>query len=159
MSIIPGRMTTQLNQDFVVFLIGMRINKFWRLGQWWPVAQSMPRMIQELEKNPDSGFLGSEQWLGRTTIMVQYWESFEKLETYARDPNAEHYPNWVRFNKLVRASGAVGVWHETYQIAAGKHESIYVNMPVFGLGKVSKSTTVTDSLDQARQRLQNAPKL
>ncbi len=158
MSIIPGRMTTQLNQEFVVFLIGMHINKFWSFGQWWPVAMSMPRMIQELVKNPASGFLGSEQWFGRTTMMVQYWESFEKLEAYARNPNAQHYPNWVRFNKLVRASGAVGVWHETYQIAPGKHESIYVNMPPFGLGKVSKSTTVTDHLDQARNRMQDTPK-
>ena len=70
MSIKSGRVTTQLNQDFVVFLIGMRINKFWSFGQWWPVARSMSRMIQELVKNRDSGYLGSEQWLGRTTLMV-----------------------------------------------------------------------------------------
>ncbi|PSR54376.1 DUF4188 domain-containing protein [Adhaeribacter arboris] len=153
MSIINGRMTTRLDREFVVFLIGMRINKFWSIGQWLPVAMSMPRMIQELVKNPASGFLGSEQWFGRTTIMVQYWESFEKLEAYARNPKAEHYPNWIKFNKQVRASGAVGVWHETYQIAPGKHESIYVNMPPFGLGKVSKSMPVTDYLDEARNRM------
>ncbi|MDQ3292534.1 MAG: DUF4188 domain-containing protein [Bacteroidota bacterium] len=153
MSIIKGRMTTRLDREFVVFLIGMRINKFWSFGQWWPVAMAMPRMIQELVKNPAAGFLGSEQWFGRTTMMVQYWESFEKLEAYARNPNAEHYPNWVKFNKHVRASGAVGVWHETYQIAPGKHESIYVNMPPFGLGKVSKGIQVTDYLDEARNRM------
>ncbi len=139
----------------MVFLIGMRVNKFWSFGKWVPVAAAMPRMIQELVKNPALGFLGSEQWFGRTTMMVQYWESFEKLEAYARNPNAEHYPNWVKFNKLVRASGAVGVWHETYQIAPGKHESIYVNMPPFGLGKASAATQVTDQLDAARSRMQD----
>jgi hypothetical protein len=149
-------MTTRLDREFVVFLIGMRVNKFWSFGKWVPVAMAMPRMIQELIKNPALGFLGSEQWFGRTTIMVQYWESFEKLEAYARNPAAEHYPNWLKFNKLARALGAVGVWHETYQISPGKHESIYVNMPPFGLGKASKTTQVTDHLDAARNRMQGA---
>jgi len=31
--------------------------------------------------------------------------------------------------------GSVGIWHETYQVARGAYENIYVNMPPFGLGK------------------------
>jgi hypothetical protein len=29
--IIPARVTAQLDGDFVVFLIGMRVNKWWKL--------------------------------------------------------------------------------------------------------------------------------
>jgi hypothetical protein len=39
-------------------------------------------------------------------------------------------------------------------MSPGKHESIYVNMPTFGLGKASKTTQVTDHLDAARNRMQ-----
>ncbi len=56
--IIPERMTVEMGGDFVVFLIGMRINKIWKVHQWLPVFLAMPRMIKELKANPDSGFLG-----------------------------------------------------------------------------------------------------
>ena len=42
------RLTADLEGDFAVFLIGMRINKPWKIGKWWPVAQAMPRMLREL---------------------------------------------------------------------------------------------------------------
>ena len=45
---INRRMTVKLEGDFVVFLIGMRINKFWKIHQWLPVARAMPRMPDEL---------------------------------------------------------------------------------------------------------------
>jgi hypothetical protein len=32
----------------------------------------------------------------------------------------------------------VGIWHETYEIAPGQYENVYVNMPKFGLGKVGE---------------------
>ncbi|HEY8401035.1 MAG TPA: DUF4188 domain-containing protein, partial [Cytophagaceae bacterium] len=83
--IIKQRMTCPNDKPLVVFLVGMRINKFWKIHKWWPVAMAMPKMLQELSEKPDSGYLGGEQWMGRTSIMVQYWESFEKLEMYARD--------------------------------------------------------------------------
>jgi hypothetical protein len=35
----------------------------------------------------------------------------------------------------VGTDGSVGIWHETYKVAAGDYENIYVNMPLFGLGK------------------------
>ena len=53
-----GRMTALMDEDFVVFLIGMRINRWWRPDVWLPVAMAMPRMIEELEADPESGFLG-----------------------------------------------------------------------------------------------------
>ena len=48
--IINERMAAQIEGDFVVFLIGMRINKFWKITKWLPPFLAMPRMIKELEK-------------------------------------------------------------------------------------------------------------
>ena len=45
---INQRMTVKLEGDFVVFLIGMRVNKFWKVNKWLPVARAMPRMLDEL---------------------------------------------------------------------------------------------------------------
>lgn len=94
--VIPNRMTAEVEGDFVVFLIGMRINKPWKVHKWLPVFLAMPRMIKELEKNGDSGFLGHIMGFG---VIVQYWRSFEQLESYARDQDKQHWPAWVAFNK------------------------------------------------------------
>lgn len=118
---------------------------------------AMPRMIRELEQKPEAGFLGYEQWLGRTTIMMQYWESFDKLEHYAKDRDAQHFPAWADFNKKVKKSGSVGVWHETYLVKEGQYESIYVNMPLFGLGKVGKLIPAKGRYRDARAQLNLKP--
>ena len=47
--IFADRMTADIEGDFVVFLIGMRINKPWKVHKWWPVFSAMPRMLKELE--------------------------------------------------------------------------------------------------------------
>jgi hypothetical protein len=54
-------MAASIKGDFVVFLIGMRINKPWKVSKWLPVFLAMPRMIKELEKLPaaDTGFHSS----------------------------------------------------------------------------------------------------
>ncbi len=93
--IIKERMTAEVDDDFVVFLIGMRINKLWKIHKWFPLVMAMPKMISELYKNPDLGFISHEQWFGRTTIMVQYWKSFEQLENYAKSRTSNHLPAWV----------------------------------------------------------------
>ncbi len=54
------RLTATLDGDFVVFLIGMRINKPWMAHKWFPVALAMPRMLKELSRQPELGFLHAE---------------------------------------------------------------------------------------------------
>ena len=58
--IMNDRMAAEIEGDFVVFLIGMRINKLWKINKWLPPFLAMPRMIKELEKLPseETGFLG-----------------------------------------------------------------------------------------------------
>ena len=144
-------MTAEIEGDFVVFLIGMRINNPWKIHKWLPVAIAMRRMVVELQANPSSGFLGRVMGL---PVIVQYWRSFEHLEAYARSQDQEHWPAWVNFNKRIRNSqGDVGIWHETYKVRAGEYESIYVDMPAFGLGKFTRISPILTSQDSARARL------
>src|SRR3954468_13716952 len=123
--IIKERMTAKMTGSFVVFLIGMRINKFLKFNKWLPVAIAMPKMIKELMANKELGFISGESWLGRTTIMLQYWKSFEKLEAYAKNKDSHHLPAWQEFNRCIKSNGDVGIWHETYLIPKGSYESIY----------------------------------
>ena len=137
MSAYQGRRTAQLDGEFVVFLIGMRVNRWWKFWQWFRVAAAMPRMLQELAAHPELGFLGAERWFGRTTGMVSYWRSEAHLLAYAKSRTAKHLPAWRAFNKAVGTNGDVGIWHETYKSRPGDFENVYVNMPSFGLDKAS----------------------
>jgi len=151
--IIKERMTAEVDDDFVVFLIGMRINKLWKIHKWFPVVMAMPKMISELYKNPDLGFISHEQWFGRTTIMVQYWKSFEQLEDYAKSRTSNHLPAWLAFNKIIGSNGDVGIWHETYLSKKGSFESVYNNMPKFGLAKAMNCVPATGNKKSANDRL------
>jgi hypothetical protein len=138
--VIERRVTAEIDGDFVVFLIGMRINRFLRPDKWLPVFVAMPRMIRELESRPEAGMLGAEYDLGspRRPMVVQYWRSFEHLESYARGRDSRHWPAWVAFNERVGSSGDVGIWHETYLVSAGSYDSVYNNMPPLGLGAAGR---------------------
>lgn len=37
---------TDLGDEVVVFLIGMRVNRPWMVAQWWPVFTAMPKMLR-----------------------------------------------------------------------------------------------------------------
>jgi hypothetical protein len=149
-----GRYASELDGDFVVFLIGMRIRRPWRLRSWLSVSRGMARMLQALDADPESGLLGWERALIRGPAVVQYWRSFEHLERYARDRDAAHWPAWVAYNKKVgAASGDVGIWHETYRIGAGQYEAIYGAMPAFGLGRVGRLVPAAGARESARGRM------
>ena len=153
--VLDGRHTDKAEGPLVVFIIGMRINRLWRLDKWLPVARAMGPMIAELSRDGESGFLGAQFMLAgpRTILSVQYWRDFASLERYARDRNREHWPAWAAFNKAVGSDGSVGIFHETYAVPAGQHETIYANMPPFGLGAVSGTVPATGSRNEARSRM------
>jgi hypothetical protein len=151
---VDKRMAARLEGEFVVFLIGMRINRWWKVHRWLRVSLAMPRMLRELEAKPELGFLGYEQWPGRTILVLQYWRSMDALLAYAKNRVAAHLPAWRAFNKLVGTNGDVGIWHETYRVRAGDYENIYVNMPPFGLGKVGALAEASGKREHAKDRLQ-----
>ena len=153
MKTLDARMTARRDEGFVVFLIGMRVNRWWKPWRWFPVAAAMPGMIAELSREPDLGFLGAESWFGRTTIMLSYWRSKEDLLAFASRRDRAHYPAWTAFHKAVGVNGDVGIWHETYVIAPGSYENVYVNMPRFGLGAVTELTPAVGPYARAERRL------
>lgn len=82
-AIVASPVTAQIEGDFVVFLIGTRINKPWKINKWMPTIAAMTRMLKELEAPPpEAGCLGWTS-LGLTSFL-QYWRSFDHLEAYAR---------------------------------------------------------------------------
>ncbi len=149
----PARMTHDHDGELVIFLIGMRINQPWRPDRWWPVFSAMPGMLAELSRDPESGLMGYRSTFGRGgTLLVQYWNSHEKLYAYASNPTAAHRPAWARFNQMIRnAPGAVGIWHETYVV--DRAETIYSGMPPVGLAAATSSVPLARRGETGRQRL------
>jgi hypothetical protein len=152
--VIPHFMTAEVEGDFVVFLIGMRVNKPWKIHKWFPVFLAVRRVLRELEAHPESGFLG---YFGagshRSLLSVQYWRSFDHLESYARSQDYQHWPAWVAFNRRTgNCRGDVGIWHETYRVRAGEYETVYSGMPRYGLGKAGKLVPASGSRASARGR-------
>jgi Domain of unknown function (DUF4188) len=152
--VIPGRFTAQIDEPFVVFIIGMRINQLFAFSKWIPTAQAMPSMLQNLIQNPEKGFLGGENFIyWRGAGLIQYWRSFEDLEKFARNPGDIHQKAWQKFNQSVGNDGSVGIWHETYLVQPKQYEAIYVNMPVFGLAAATKHIPISGKAERASQRL------
>lgn len=156
MEVIKDRMCAEIDGEAVVFLIGMRFNKLWKIHKWFPVLLAMPRMLRELEQNPELGFLGAYTWFGRTVIVLQYWRSVDHLNAYAKNRDHAHLPAWAAFNRAVGKNGDVGIWHETYRIHEGSYETIYANMPLFGLAKATKAVSAVGRKESAASRMAKA---
>jgi hypothetical protein len=155
--VFPGRYAAQSEQPFVVFLIGMRVNRLWAVHKWLPVTQAMPRMLRELFTQPELGLLHAEYALTWRGVMVlQYWRSFDQLHAYAHARNAAHLPAWAAFNRAVGNNGSVGIWHETYEVAPGHYETVYGNMPRWGLAKAGAHLPATGKRNTARERIGRA---
>lgn len=121
--------------ELVVFLLGMKPRRTWRIDQALFVARSMRRMQREIERDRRAGgatgYLGGFNVIGSSgPLTVQYWRSFADLEAYSHSTDFAHRPAWLKFYELTHAAGEarVGIWHETYRVPAGAHESIYADL-------------------------------
>ena len=76
-----------------------------------------------------------------------------RLERYSRANDLAHLPAWRSFNKRVRDNGTVGIYHETYRVPVDRIETIYGNMPPFGLGAALGSSKVGSGAQSAAERL------
>lgn len=150
-----GRWTAEIEGDFVVFIIGARINtkrKVFSVIRDLGGRKSMNYMLKYLTEHPDKGLLGYDT-MGLVT--VQYWRSFEHLEAFAKDTDDPHLEAWRNYWKRVGKDTRAGIWHETFLVRNGEYEAIYGNMPARGLGKASRLVPVAESVG-ARQRLKAA---
>ena len=147
--VVAGRQTAEIEGDFVVFIIGARVNKKRHLMKALRAIGGMGKMLKYLSEHPEKGLLGYET-AGFTTI--QYWRSFDDLEHFAKDADDPHLEVWRRYMRMVNKTGEAGVWHETYLVRAGEYEAIYSNVPERGLAKASKLVPVAES-SRARGRV------
>jgi len=136
-----GRYRADFPPGTVVFLIGMRINQFWNVPKWGPVAAAMGPMLAELGKKPELGLLGATSWIGWRSVMVQqYWASIDQLMAYASARDAVHLPAWKRFNSRVgHQNPSVGIWHEAYVVDPKTSHIVYVHMPAFGMARATSN--------------------
>ncbi|SPF03575.1 DUF4188 domain-containing protein [Streptomyces sp. MA5143a] len=156
-TVVAGRTTAAAEGDVVVLLIGVRINHFWAVHHWMPVLAAMPRMLRELREDPGRGLLNAVLLTAspRTYYVVQYWESKEKLYGYAHAPDAFHRVAWAAMNRKERKGkgrGHVGLWHETYVVPEGSYESIYADMPAFGLAAATGVLPIEKRGRSAKER-------
>jgi hypothetical protein len=150
-----GRWTAEIDGDFVVFIIGARINSKRHLFSALRDLggrRGMNHMLEYLMDHPEKGLLGY-QTMGLAN--VQYWRSFEQLEAFAKDKDDPHLDAWRNYWRRVGKDTRTGIWHETYLVRGGEYEAIYGNMPASGLGKASTLVPVAESVG-ARQRLRAA---
>lgn len=147
-----GRYAAEIDGDFVVFLIGARINKPRLLLQaardLGEPRRGMRAMLDELIAQPEKGLLGYRMGF---PVIVQYWRSFEQLEAFARDPGDLHRPTWLNYYRR-RSNGRAGIWHETYLVRAGQYEAIYNDTPVAGLAAAGRPVALAEH-SRARSRV------
>lgn len=154
MQVFPGRYSAVSDEPFVVFLIGMRVNKLWAVRRWMQEARAMPPMIAELKRDPSLGLLHAELFIyWRGVAVIQYWRGFEQLHAYAHARDAKHLPAWADFNRRIGGDGSVGIWHETYTASPGQYETFYANMPRFGLGRAAQHIPAVGRLEHASSRI------
>jgi hypothetical protein len=147
-----GRYGAEIDGDFVVFLIGPRLNDPRHLlasvRDLGGRRRGMRAMLESLVADPDKGLLAYR--MGFPTI-VQYWRSFEHLEAFARDPGDLHRPTWLEWFRR-DPQGRTGIWHETFLVRAGEYEAIYDSVPESGLAAAGRAVPLQGG-SSARRRL------
>jgi hypothetical protein len=152
-TIFSGRYTADYGDDLVVFLVGFRFNGIRGLLPALQTFFKMPAMLSALARKPELGCLGGHVAFGwRTAYVIQYWRSYDDLERFAHTPAEAHFPAWRWYARLGGKGSGGGVWHETFRVAAGGYETIYVNMPQFGLAKATAHRSLA-ATSTSRQRL------
>ncbi len=124
-----GRFSVSNSKEIVVFILGVRVNRFRMVRKWLPVIRAVNPMLRALAADRDSGLLGYSTYrrLPRELVVVQYWRGTEELIGFAHQEM--HRKAWNDFYRLATAGAAVGIWHETYVVPAGRYETIYGIVP------------------------------
>jgi hypothetical protein len=116
-------------------------------------------VLADLAAHPERGLLGGHVYRdGRTLVVVQYWDSFDALDAWARDHRLPHRRPWQRYLREALDDPAVGLWHETYLATAGSWEGVYLNLPPWGLGAGTDAVEMRSASGSARQRLREQRK-
>jgi len=145
----PERFTANLSDypDLVIIYLGMRANS---VGGIKTLASFGPQIRKAVADKPDGLLLHENlvfSMLPPHAGMREYWRDFDSLEKWAR--SGVHSRWWKTF---LRNRGGTGFWHETY-LRGGQIESVYIDMPPFGLSKFGDREPARGSMFSARRRL------
>jgi Domain of unknown function (DUF4188) len=154
-----GRWMARREEPFAVFVFGMRLNRLRGLPRFLWGLRVLRRVLRDLDDHPERGFLAGHVYrAGRTLVAVQYWESFDALDAWARDHRLPHRKPWQRYLREARNDGAMGLWHETYLASPGNWEGVYLNMPPWGLAAGVEAVEMQATKGSARERLREQRK-
>jgi Domain of unknown function (DUF4188) len=154
-----GRWMARRDQPFAVFLFGMRLNRLRGLPRFLWGLRVLRRVLRDLDTHPERGFLAGRVYrAGRTLVAVQYWESFDALDAWARDHRLPHRRPWQQYLREALHDEAVGLWHETYLASPGSWEGVYANMPPWGLAAGVEAVEMQATKGSARDRLREQRK-
>lgn len=137
--IIRTTYTARFDGDFVVFLIGIRPNEANPFTKYTAeIGKAFQSMVDELENDETLGYSGGDNYVGvntrkSTTLMVQYWRSYEALQKWTHTRMGVHMKTVEKYMKNDPVAGRHGIWHETYKIRDGEYETVYASMPPMGL--------------------------
>jgi hypothetical protein len=153
--IFRERMAAEMDDGFVIYINGMRLNKLRAFPQWLRANWTVAKMFRRLENDPDSGFLGyTPIFLGlRKGAAMQYWRSLEDLQRFATDPDGPHVPAWNWYNETADPDGGLGFWAELYVIDGDGFETFFRNVPPIGIGKYAEMVP----MDEHERRLGLSP--
>ena len=68
-----GRWTAKIEGDFVVFMIGARLNRWWKLPKYLWFLPTMPKMLAEVAAKPESGFHAGEWFAHGPHVFCRFW--------------------------------------------------------------------------------------
>jgi hypothetical protein len=154
-----GRWMATREEPFAVFVFGMRLNRLRGLPRLLWGLRVLRSVLRDLDAHPERGFLAGRVYrAGRTLIAVQYLESFDALDAWARDHRLPHRKPWQHYLREALGDEAMGLWHETYLASPGSWEGVYVNMPPWGLAAVGEAVEMQATRGSARQRLREQRK-
>ena len=110
------RMTVEIEGDFVVFLIGMRINKPWKIHKWLPVFAGDAADAARSWRKAGVGVsrLSAVSRRDRAVLAVV---RAPRSATRAIATRCTGRRGWRSTRSVRRGAGDVGIWHETYRVA------------------------------------------
>lgn len=155
---------SESSEGVVMFLLGARLNH--PLGKLGPgaikVNDVFNDMWREAEKNSSKwGYLGRTATLvdfsdseRPPTFWISYWKDLKGLQKFSE--GVAHRAGLIMYN-----SGKlpfVGIMHETYYAPKGCWETIYDNMPPWGLGTVKMPSDYSSDDTEPFEVLTQSPK-
>lgn len=126
-------------------------------GWWGPAyARSVMKSIEASSQKAiqdRAGLLHTDMFLisFRHWGLIQYWESFDKLEAWSHSP--PHSEWWRQVLERARTKQDIGIYHESYLVPSSKLESIYLDCEPTGLASFGRLGEATGTRTTSRDRL------